>query len=106
MCAPGLGEPTSCSWRKRRRSPSARVRERAFAARGHITKVELRVHDLVVAHERDDLAPGALSVRLQLLEEVDDLPVVVAAIDRIARLGDDELAADPGVLVIDRSRET
>ena len=47
-------------------TPPRHERERPEAARGHVPEVERRVHDLVVAEERDELAAGRRRLRLQV----------------------------------------
>ncbi len=58
------------------------------------------VHELVIARHGDELSPRGLCLHPKSLEEVEDLPVVVAAVDGVAGY-QHQIAANPGVLVVD-----
>jgi hypothetical protein len=73
---------------------------------GHVTKVAFHVHELVIAEQCVVCAAGCRRLYAQLFEEVQDRLLLVAAIELVSRLHDDQLAPDPTVVAVDSARES
>ena len=80
-----------------------RAVERAKPAGSDIPKIAGGVHQLVVAEQHDERATRGAGLGLEPGDQVEDRALVVAAIEHVAGLDDDERAADPAIVVVDRT---
>ena len=69
---------------------------------GDVTQVAEDVHDLVVAEQHDDLAALLRGLLLEVHQQTGDLGGAGAAVEEVAGLHQDRVAADPIVLLIDQ----
>ena len=81
----------------------ARAAEVVRAARRDVAEVVRGVHQLVVAEQLHDRAAGGVRLVGEAREQLEDRRLVVAAIEHVAGLHDDEVAADPVVVRVDRA---
>jgi hypothetical protein len=85
-----------------RAAGARRVVEVVQPAGRHVAEVARGVHQLVVAEQLDERAAGRASLALEPRDQIEDRLLVVAAVEDVAGLHDDERAADPAVLRVDR----
>jgi hypothetical protein len=89
-----------------RRFRQRRFSEIAKAVVGHVAEVAAHVHHFVVAVECAKRAAGFFGALFHFLEQIQDFRLVVAAIEDVAGLNDDQLSADPFVFFVDRAGQT
>ncbi len=90
-------------WRQTRiRAAIAEVMEAVF---GDVAKITLGVDDFVIAVQRVQRAACSFGLAAQPLEQVEDLRLVITAIQLIPRLDDDQRAADPLSRTVDGARQ-
>src|SRR3954471_24701559 len=76
------------------------------AVRRHVPKIRLDIHDLVVAVQHVYRASGRLSLTPEPREELDDLRLIIAAVELIPSLHHDQTLANPLPGAINRAAQT
>ena len=77
--------------------------ERVEPGRRDVAEVAGAVHQLVVAEQRDEPAARGAGLGLQPGDEIEQRVLVVAAVEHVAGLDHDEVAADPAIAIVDRA---
>ena len=84
---------------------AAQAAKRRKPAGSHVPHVALDVEELVIAVQYVHGATGSCRRLAQALEQVEDLELAFSAIELVAGLHHDELAANPPVAGVDRAAE-
>ena len=81
----------------------ARVRELGVVGRRDVAQIARQVHDFVVAQQRDDPPAAASGGLFQRHHEIQRAPHAGAAVQEIAQLDQNGVAADPGAAGVDQA---